>query len=92
MVKLPEWWKAGTVVRITDWVKCDLVPQIEDWGEERDCIGILGNPDPRPTASAEWSALITLNGMEGPGVTAMHPDGWWWVHVDGVEPVEAVGG
>ena len=92
MDKHPPWWKEGTVVRITDFEKCDLVPQHEEWGYF-ETIGILGKKDERWEKLSSWREFICLDArVTGPGKSRQHPNGWYWVHVGGVEPVEAKDG
>ena len=90
MTIIPEWWKEGTVVRVTDFDKCDLVPQQGEWGNI-DVIGMLGKPDTRfERTECHWREFITFDArIVGPGVSKQHPNGWYWVNVAGVEPVVA---
>jgi hypothetical protein len=82
----PDWWKEGTVVKIVCTTRCDLGLDYE--GK----IGILGPVDTVVYygSSGGWRELITLDDTFRPKKDASHPNGWWWVNVKGVEPVEAI--
>jgi hypothetical protein len=83
---LPEWWKEGTVVKVVCATRCNL--DLEYEGK----IDILGLVDMvhNTASSNQWREFITLNDTKRPGSRKRHPNGWWWVSVEGVEPVEAV--